>query len=128
MGKNKRVQKPWGFYENLLKGKNFRVKLLFIRSRQRLSLQRHKLRDELWIPLAGNGRIELGNLLSKGTFSFPTSRGPTIWIPWIPRNCLHRLIALKDSLRVLEVSFGKFLERDIEMVEDDYGRIKKKKM
>ena len=43
---------------------------------------------------------------------------------FIPKNTLHRLSAVKKA-RILEISFGKFDEKDIERIEDKYNRVKK---
>ena len=46
---------------------------------------------------------------------------PPQFIP-IFRGQKHRLIGNETGGRVLEISFGKFDEKDIERFEDDYGR------
>ena len=35
----------------------------------------------------------------------------------------HRIIAGKNKVELLEISFGKFSEKDIVRLEDKYGRI-----
>ena len=46
---------------------------------------------------------------------------PPQFIP-IFRGQKHRLIGNETGGRVLEISFGKFDEKDIERFEDNYGR------
>ena len=42
----------------------------------------------------------------------------------IKRNQNHRIESIGDDLEVLEIAYGKFDEKDIVRLEDDYGRIK----
>ena len=41
-----RVERPWGWYEDLLAGEGYKVKRLLVRAGQQLSLQRHFHRSE----------------------------------------------------------------------------------
>ena len=48
-----RVERPWGWFENLGNGDGYLVKRLLIRSGTRISLQRHRHRCEHWVIVAG---------------------------------------------------------------------------
>jgi mannose-6-phosphate isomerase-like protein (cupin superfamily) len=47
------VKRKWGWYLTLLDYKTFKVKLLRFRSGGALSMQYHRLRNELWLFLSG---------------------------------------------------------------------------
>jgi mannose-1-phosphate guanylyltransferase/mannose-6-phosphate isomerase len=110
------VEKPWGHFHQYALNAKCTVKILACSPGQKLSLQRHSKRDELWVALDGRAFVELN-----GETIFP-SEGQEIWLPC---GCTHRL-GCKESAdgqaRILEVSFGDFDEGDIERLEDDYGR------
>ena len=48
----RKVHKPWGWYESLLKLPNYQIKLLNVNPNGVLSLQSHKQRAEHWIVVA----------------------------------------------------------------------------
>ena len=113
--KKKRVQRPWGFYTVINKGKNFKVKLVEVLPGKRLSLQRHKHRSEHWVVVSGTAEVELDGetrLLRKGESTFVKS------------GVKHRLRNPGViPLEVIEVQLGEYLEEnDIVRFEDDYGR------
>ena len=105
--------RPWGSYTVVGKwsGK-ITVKVLRVKPRSRLSLQKHMHRDEEWLCLSGSAEVTLG----KKTFKMAVGDRTRV-----PRRTLHR-ISSEDGAEILEVSFGEFSEDDIVRVEDDYGR------
>ena len=111
--------RPWGGFENLKTGKNWHIKIIDVLKGKRLSLQSHKLRDELWIALDGNGIAEVEDLKTKKMIKHILS--PMIKV-FIPRTAKHRLSGI-SGLKIAEISFGKFDENDITRYEDDFGRI-----
>ena len=111
--------RPWGSFGNLKTGKNWHIKIIDVLKGKRLSLQSHKLRDELWIVLEGQGAALVENMESRKIFSNKLKVGDKIFIP---RGAKHRLVAI-TVLKVAEISFGKFNENDIRRYEDDFGRI-----
>lgn len=119
--KNKKdvIYKPWGSFENLKTDKNWHIKIIDVLKGKRLSLQSHKLRDELWITLNGQGEAFVENLESRKIFSHKLKVGDKIFIP---RRAKHRLATI-SALKIVEISFGKFDENDIERYEDDFGRV-----
>lgn len=107
-----KVKKPWGEFINLWQ-KGINIKIISLEPRKRLSLQSHRFRDEVWFLLSGNLDCQLGEK------KFRMKKG----VPYlIPRNVKHRLSAPEKAGKILEISFGKFDEKDIIRYEDDYGR------
>jgi mannose-1-phosphate guanylyltransferase len=111
-----RVERPWGWYEDLQRGDRYLVKRLLIRSGRRLSLQRHQHRCEHWVIVGGRGVVRLAD------DSLAVRRGNTLTIP---AGTIHRAEALIGAdLEIVEVQLGDVLrEDDIERFEDDYGRV-----
>lgn len=110
-----RVERPWGWYEDLLEGPGYRLKRLLIRQGQRLSLQRHRHRSENWTVAAGHG-----DLYCDGQW-FRAEPGTTLHIPC---GALHRACGGAGDLVIVEVQHGSDLrESDIERLEDDFGRV-----
>lgn len=110
-----RVHRPWGFYEHLLDGPGFRVKLISVRAGAALSLQRHRHRAEHWVVLSGQATI------TRETEHIELSANQSIAIA---QGQLHRLSnTATESLLILEVQSGDVLdEADIERLDDRYGR------
>jgi mannose-1-phosphate guanylyltransferase/mannose-6-phosphate isomerase len=80
---------------------------------QRLSLQSHANRGELWIVLDEGCSVQVGDQVL-----YPHA-GDEIWIP---AKTPHRLSGLGQPARVLEVAFGDWQQADITRYEDDYQR------
>ncbi len=81
---------------------------------QRLSLQSHTGRAELWIVLDDGAQIQVGEKISMH------SAGDEIWIS---ANEKHRLSCTGTKpVRVLEVAFGNWQQEDICRFDDDYQR------
>jgi len=112
----KKVKRPWGSFEIIYQKPELTIKIIIVRPHSRLSLQSHKHRDEMWLVLDGLPKCLVGDEMME--MCKPQ------FIP-VFRNEKHRLIGSKTGGRVLEISFGKFNEKDIVRYEDDYGRIKK---
>jgi mannose-6-phosphate isomerase-like protein (cupin superfamily) len=112
----KTVKKPWGSFTTYALNEKCTVKILKVKKNGVLSLQKHKKRREIWIPLDEGAIIQIGKKKRKAIIGKKH---------FIPKGTIHRLIAEKN-IRVLEISYGKFDEKDIERIEDKYGRVKKK--
>ena len=108
--------RPWGFFDSFAFEGACCVKILTCLPGAALSLQKHRLRDELWVALDGGAMVELdGETLRP-------ARGQELWLP---RGSVHRLLCDGSNpgpVRVLEISYGCFDENDIERLEDVYGR------
>lgn len=112
------LDSPWGYMERLAHNKQCTVKIITLEQGQRLSLQSHKNRDELWIPLNEGLIVEVGEKAIK----------THVWQKLkIPRGTKHRAYASTHACKILEISFGHFDENDIERYSDDYGRADKSK-
>ncbi len=107
-----KIHRPWGGYTILKKAPKYWVKKLFVNAKARLSLQSHKFRNEIWYVCSGEIFVQTGNTKKKG------KAGDVFFIP---KRAKHRIMGIKDAC-VLEVAFGKVLERDIIRFKDDYGR------
>ena len=84
-----------------------------VKGGQRLSLQSHTGRAELWIVLDDGCEVHIGEEILR------PKAGDEIWIP---ANTKHRLASLGPDVRVLEVAFGNWQQADITRYEDDYQR------
>lgn len=106
--------RPWGRWEEYLNEEGYRVKRIIVTPGQRLSLQRHKLRSEHWVIVAGEGRFTLDD-------SVTTVRtGDTVFIPV---GGVHRIENPGTvPLLIIETQLGVCDEDDIERLQDDYGR------
>lgn len=110
------VNKPWGNYQIIDKGKNYLVKKIVVNPNSKLSLQSHKNRTEWWTIVKGEGEVTIGekNSTIKSTQSV-----------YVPSQTKHRLFNDRDEeLILIEVWFGELLdEEDITRYEDDYNRV-----
>lgn len=114
----KRENRPWGFFIDLVTGRNYHVKLLSVKEGRRLSMQRHKYRDELWILLEGRALV----YQMKDKKVVKRNIRPWSLNNFIRRMIWHRLEAGPGGAIILEISFGFFDEKDIERIDDDYER------
>ena len=111
--KTETENRPWGMFETFAKNTPCTVKIITVNAGESTSLQRHKERDEFWYVISGEGKVVVGddeiNAEPKMTF-------------FVPKNTKHRIEGGVVSFQLLEVSFGEFDEKDIERIEDKYGR------
>lgn len=111
---NKYLEKrPWGKFEQFAKNEKCTVKLLYVKPEQELSLQYHHKRDEFWKVISGKPKI------TKGDKIIDAKEGDEFFIP---KGTKHRIKAEKEPVKVLEISFGEFEEKDEVRLEDTYGR------
>lgn len=110
------VERPWGTYRVVGQWSDvITVKILSVKPRSRLSLQKHSHRDEEWLCLSGTAKVRVGEK------TFTMKVGDKVLVR---RNELHR-IDTDVGVEILEVSTGEFSEDDIVRLEDDYGRATK---
>ena len=108
------VVRPWGSFKQFANNEEVTVSLMTVNPGQRLSLQSHTGRAELWIALDAGARIEVGDE------AFEAKAGEEFWIP---ANAKHRAACAGDKpVRVLEVAFGNWQQEDIRRYEDDFAR------
>lgn len=110
-----RDERPWGYYEVVDEGDDFRVKRISITSGCRLSYQRHTRRSEHWFVVAGSGTAIIDGVEHR------VSVGSTIDVPV---GVAHRMCSDEgQELTFVEVQTGSYFgEDDIERLSDDYGR------
>ena len=108
--------RPWGYFRVLADEPDHKVKRIAVYPGQRLSLQRHRQRDEHWTIVSGEARMTVDGR------EFTLQRGQSVDIP---RGAFHRVLnAGKADLVIVEIQTGdSFDENDIERVEDDFGRV-----
>ena len=108
------VMRPWGSFKQFANNEDCTVSLMTVLPGQRLSLQSHTGRAELWIV------IDEGAVVQVGDSTKECKAGDEIWIP---ANERHRLSCNADKpVRVLEVAFGNWQQDDIARYSDDYNR------
>jgi mannose-1-phosphate guanylyltransferase/mannose-6-phosphate isomerase len=109
-------ERPWGNFSQYVFNQDSTVSLMTVNPGQRLSLQSHTARAELWVVLDDGAVIQIGDQTK-------TCRaGEEVWIP---ANAKHRLAsAVSNPVRVLEIAFGNWQQSDITRYEDDYARPK----
>ena len=108
-------ERPWGRFEQFATNEQVTVKIITVEPGQRLSLQRHQLRSELWTIIDGPVDVEVSGIPGS------LNSGEHIWIPQL---AMHRMgNSSPQTVRVLEVAFGHFDEDDIERFDDDYERV-----
>ena len=109
----KQVERPWGSFNQYAFNQDVTVSLMTVQPGQRLSLQSHTGRSELWIVLDEGAEITVdGQVIHPG-------RMEEIWIRV---GAKHRLASLGTEVRVLEVAFGNWQQEDIVRYSDDYER------
>ena len=108
--------KPWGFFETVMENSFSKVKLLSVLPNEKLSLQKHQHREEVWHVIQGRANV----VLEKEQFTLEAGDSITI-----KQNQLHRLENIgNDSLEVIEIQTGTYFgEDDIIRIEDSYGRV-----
>ena len=114
--KSLHVDKPWGSFDQFVLNTPCTVKILTCHPGQKLSLQRHKERGELWVAL------DEGVVVERDGETLRPAVGEELWLPVGSTHRLSCDAATAHPVRVLEISIGTFDELDIERLQDDYGR------
>ena len=104
-------KKRWGGEAWLIYTDKYALKILYVNQGNRLSLQKHKLKQETWNVIKGEPEITLGEKI------FKAKVGDIIHLP---AGTIHRLSAPNGDIEVMEVSTPEL--DDLERIEDDYGR------
>jgi len=115
LSEHTRVNRPWGWYETIDAGENFKVKRIAVKPMAKLSYQSHQFRNEHWVVVKGNASIvrdgeEITLHQDESTY--------------IKKGVKHQLMNNQESLlEIIEVQTGeKVVEEDIIRFEDKYGR------
>ena len=109
------ARRPWGYYIVLSDEPDHKVKRIVVYPDARLSLQRHKRREEHWHVLSGEAIVTRGNDIIR------LKPGQSVDIP---THTLHRVQNRgPEDLVFIEIQKGDYFgEDDIERFEDDFGR------
>jgi mannose-1-phosphate guanylyltransferase/mannose-6-phosphate isomerase len=107
------VTRPWGSFKQYANNQEATVSLMTVKPGQRLSLQSHTGRAELWVVLDAGAIVQVDNVIHH------PAAGDEIWIP---AGVAHRLSSAGPEVRVLEIAFGNWQQADITRYEDDYRR------
>ena len=98
------VYRPWGHYQTVDAGGNFRVNHLMIKPGAKMSLQSHKRRAEHWVIVGGTA------LVTRDDQHLTMTENQSIYIPVGTRHRLEN--AGQEPLRVIEVQSGAYLGED----------------
>ena len=113
---NRKVYRPWGWYDSIEVGKNFQVKRLHVNPGAKLSLQMHHQRAEHWVVVSGTATAINGEEI------LTLTEGDSTYIPIGTTHGLEN--KTNEQLEIIEVQSGTYLgEDDIVRFEDIYGRV-----
>ena len=115
---NRKVYRPWGWYDSIDSGERFQVKRLYVKPGAKLSLQMHYKRAEHWVVVSGTATV------TNGEQTFNLNKGESTYIPL---GIIHALEnQTRKPLEIIEVQSGTYLgEDDIVRFDDLYGRVNK---
>jgi mannose-6-phosphate isomerase len=107
--------RPWGYYRVLADEPDHKVKRIVVYPGKRLSLQRHRHRQEHWYILTGEA------LVTRDKEKISLTSGMAVDIP---KGAVHRIENVGEGpVTFIEVQTGTYFgEDDIERLEDDFGR------
>jgi mannose-1-phosphate guanylyltransferase len=110
-------ERPWGSFETLYEGNDYKVKRIVINPNESFSLQFHRKRSEHWVIVEGDGYILVNNQEEHCRVGDEFKIGIAV---------NHRATAGNRGLVMIEVQRGECLEEDIVRIEDNYGRVRPK--
>ena len=98
------VSKPWGFFQIIEEGDNYKVKKIVVKSKAKLSLQSHEHRSEHWVVVKGKAKVTINQdikILETNESIF------------IPSKTKHRLTNNElEDLVIIEVWHGNTLDEE----------------
>lgn len=110
------VYRPWGYYTVVQNGENYKIKIINVNPKAKLSLQMHYHRSEHWVVLSGTAQV------TRGEEDVYLKAGDSIDIPVTVKHSLQNPGVI--DLKIIEVQNGSYLEEDdIVRFEDIYGRV-----
>jgi mannose-1-phosphate guanylyltransferase / mannose-6-phosphate isomerase len=112
---HRKVSRPWGWYDTIDVGDQFKVKRIQVNPGASLSLQKHAKRAEHWVVVKGRAEVTCGE--KKITLRENEST-------FIPLGEMHQLSNPSTKpLEIIEVQSGSYFgEDDIIRISDGYGR------
>ncbi len=107
--------RPWGTYTILEDANGYKIKRIEVKPSKRLSLQRHKHRNEHWIVVSGKATVTI----NEDTFTLNENEST-----YIKAGDIHRLLNdTTEPLVIIEAQVGSYTgEDDIERLDDDFKR------
>jgi len=107
--------RPWGEYWVLEDAATHKVKRIVVNPGQRLSLQYHHHRAEVWTIVSGTGTVTINNEVK----DYETGQ-----VAQIALGAYHRIEnKTNEPVIFIEVQYGNYFgEDDIVRIEDDYNR------
>ena len=107
--------RPWGTYTVLEDSSGYKIKRIEVKPHKRLSLQKHKYRNEHWVVVSGKATVTVNDK------NFMLNQNESTYIK---AGDIHRLLNdTNELLVIIEVQVGSYTgEDDIERLEDDYAR------
>lgn len=108
-------RRPWGLFTVLKQALGFKIKLIEVEPKKRLSLQAHARRAEHWVVVSGCAKVVRG----KDIIYVHSNQSI-----YIPKGTKHRLEnSARVPLKIVEIQTGDYLEEDdIKRFDDDYSR------
>jgi mannose-6-phosphate isomerase len=107
--------RPWGGWEVLHSGDGYIVKRIEVIAGEKLSLQYHEYRAEVWTIVSGRAMAIIGEK------EFELCKGETVHLPIGIKHNIENIS--KESLIFIEIQMGRVLqEKDIIRLNDKYGR------
>ena len=101
---HREVHRPWGKYDSIDRGGNFRVKRITVRPEEKINLQIHKYRSEHWIVVSGRARVTIGD------DSFFLNKNESTYIS---ASTIHSFENPDDKkLEIIVVQSGTYLNED----------------
>jgi mannose-1-phosphate guanylyltransferase/mannose-6-phosphate isomerase len=107
--------RPWGYFCILEQGDRYKIKQIYVKPKERLSIQMHVHRSEHWIVVEGTAKV------IRGEETFFVHPNESTFIPSTVRHALENPGII--PLRMIEIQSGEYLgEDDIIRFDDIYGR------
>ncbi len=108
------VDKPWGCVATYALNQPASVRVITVEPGQETSVHFHRMRDETWVVLDPDLRIDIGNR------TVDARPGEEFMIP---AEETHRISNRGPARgRILEIAYGYTTEDDTQRLEDVYGR------
>ncbi|ADN09556.1 mannose-1-phosphate guanylyltransferase/mannose-6-phosphate isomerase [Sulfurimonas autotrophica] len=107
--------RPWGTYTILEDSDGYKIKRIEVKPGKRLSLQRHKHRNEHWVVVSGTATVTINDDI------FVLKQNESTYIK---AGDIHRLSNdTNELLVIIEAQVGSYTgEDDIERLDDDFKR------
>ena len=108
-------ERPWGTYQTINFTDKSQTKIITVKPKGQLSLQKHFERAEHWVVVTGRPTITVDDNVREYNV------GEHIFIS---KEAVHRLVNFTDNdIQIIEVQVGDYLgEDDIVRLEDIYNR------